>query len=255
MGNLTMRTRIYRLQNKLKSQSGASITYALLLFLVCAVVSSVILAAGTAASGRISQAVETDRRYYAVTSAARLLKDVYEEYEICIEQKAEHTVSSAEKEYSTFAIKKRKMGEGYTKYNEAVDKIFTLRVAEAFVSTKHEPNPEVSGPYKLVISKDGKDVILVSFEEKLDVESGTITLDITSTGNETNSISTGDTDSYSLRMTFIPSIKVSDEVKMKENTLADEDDSFYIKKTQLSWRMISVEIINALNDKNNENGS
>ncbi len=63
------------LKRKLTSQSGASITYALLLFLVCAVVSSVVLAAGTAASGRMSQSVESDQRYYSVTSAAGLLKE------------------------------------------------------------------------------------------------------------------------------------------------------------------------------------
>lgn len=64
-----------RISAKLKAQTGASITYALLLFLVCAVVSSVVLAAGTAAAGRMSKAVETDQRYYAVTSAARVLKE------------------------------------------------------------------------------------------------------------------------------------------------------------------------------------
>ena len=63
-----------RISAKLKDQSGASITYALLLFLVCAVVSTVVLAAGTAASGRMSQSVESDQRYYAVTSAAEYLK-------------------------------------------------------------------------------------------------------------------------------------------------------------------------------------
>ncbi|MBR4703513.1 MAG: hypothetical protein IKO91_06690 [Oscillospiraceae bacterium] len=64
-----------RLQAKLRSGRGASITFALLLFLVCAVVGSVVLAAGTAASGRVSQLAEADRRYYAVTSAAQLFRD------------------------------------------------------------------------------------------------------------------------------------------------------------------------------------
>ena len=63
-----------KIRQKLTSQSGASITYALLLFLVCAVVSSVVLAAATAASGRMSKAVENDQRYYAVASAAELLR-------------------------------------------------------------------------------------------------------------------------------------------------------------------------------------
>ncbi|NLC32861.1 MAG: hypothetical protein GX781_06145 [Clostridiales bacterium] len=43
-----------RIMNKLRSRTGASISFALLLFLVCAVLCSVILTAATAASGRMS---------------------------------------------------------------------------------------------------------------------------------------------------------------------------------------------------------
>ena len=64
-----------KLTAKLRSGRGASITFALLLFLVCAVVGSVVLAAGTAAGGRVSQLAQADRRYYAVTSAAKLFRD------------------------------------------------------------------------------------------------------------------------------------------------------------------------------------
>lgn len=64
-----------RLKKKLRSSKGASITFALLLFLVCAVIGSVVLAAGTASSGRFSKLAESDARYYSVTSAAALLKD------------------------------------------------------------------------------------------------------------------------------------------------------------------------------------
>lgn len=59
---------------KLRSRRGASITFALLLFLVCAMVSSVAIVAGTAAVGRVSNMAEADQRYYAVTSAVELLK-------------------------------------------------------------------------------------------------------------------------------------------------------------------------------------
>ena len=62
--------------NKLRSRRGASITFALLLFLVCAVVSSVVIVAGTAAAGRMSRLAEMDQRYYAVTSAAELLQNM-----------------------------------------------------------------------------------------------------------------------------------------------------------------------------------
>lgn len=63
------------ISKKLRSDSGASITFALLLFLVCAILSAVILVAGTTAAGRMSNLAETDQSYYSVTSAAELLKD------------------------------------------------------------------------------------------------------------------------------------------------------------------------------------
>ena len=61
---------------KMRSGKGASITFALLLFLVCAVLCSVILAAATTASGRMAGIAETDQRYYSVTSASGLLRDL-----------------------------------------------------------------------------------------------------------------------------------------------------------------------------------
>ena len=97
-----MKKQYKRFQLKIKSQSGASITYALLLFLVCAVVSSVILAAGTAAAGRISQLVDSDQRYYAVSSAANLLKETFEKWEVRVDvlvDKDEKIIESIGKYY------------------------------------------------------------------------------------------------------------------------------------------------------------
>lgn len=61
---------------KLSSERGASITFALLLFLVCAALSAVILVAATTASGRMSSISQTDQRYYSVTSAAVAIRDM-----------------------------------------------------------------------------------------------------------------------------------------------------------------------------------
>lgn len=61
------------IKKKLRSQRGASLTFALLIFLVCAVVGSVVLAAGTATSGRLAELAEYEQRYHAVNSAAELL--------------------------------------------------------------------------------------------------------------------------------------------------------------------------------------
>ena len=64
------------IHHKLRSRTGASLSIALLLFLVCLAVASVVLTAGTAASGRLSELREADQRYYSVTSAAELVRDM-----------------------------------------------------------------------------------------------------------------------------------------------------------------------------------
>lgn len=64
------------LKRKFNNQKGASITWALLIFLVCTVVGSAVLVAGTAAAGRMSRLADSEQRYYAVTSTADLLQTV-----------------------------------------------------------------------------------------------------------------------------------------------------------------------------------
>lgn len=60
-------------KTKLKSNRGASITFALLIFLVCTMVSTAVIVAATTAAGRMSTMEEMDERYYAVTDACELL--------------------------------------------------------------------------------------------------------------------------------------------------------------------------------------
>ncbi len=83
---------------KLKNKEGASITYALLLFLVCAVIGSIMIAAGTAASGRMSKAVEMDQRYYSVMSAAELLMRELDSETVAIVNKGTVTDSGSDSE-------------------------------------------------------------------------------------------------------------------------------------------------------------
>ena len=64
-----------RLTKKLKQSRGSSLSFALLLFLVCAVIGSVVLTSASAAVGRVSENYDYDQRYFAVTSAAELLRD------------------------------------------------------------------------------------------------------------------------------------------------------------------------------------
>ena len=80
-----------KLNSKLRSQTGASITISLLLFLICAVVGSVVLAAGTTAGGRFSKLSEMDQRYYSVSSAAELLGQELDGQKVTIVRTAKNT--------------------------------------------------------------------------------------------------------------------------------------------------------------------
>ena len=63
---------------KLRSRRGASITFALLLFLVCAIISSVVIVAASTVGGRMSGLREMDQRYYGATTAARTLQGIFD---------------------------------------------------------------------------------------------------------------------------------------------------------------------------------
>lgn len=74
------------IRRKLKSRKGASITFALLAFLVCAVLGAVVIAAASAAGGRVKDLAEMDQRYYAVTSAAQLFREELDKQTFTIER-------------------------------------------------------------------------------------------------------------------------------------------------------------------------
>lgn len=63
------------IKTKLRSQQGASLSMALFLLLVCTIIASVTLTAGSAAVGRLSQIEGIQKSYYNVTSAAKVLAD------------------------------------------------------------------------------------------------------------------------------------------------------------------------------------
>ena len=65
-----------RLKHKLASERGASLSMALMLFLVCSVVASIALTASTASVGRLSRLEDAEKSYYHVTSAASVVWDI-----------------------------------------------------------------------------------------------------------------------------------------------------------------------------------
>ncbi len=88
------------LRRKLSSDRGASLIFALVLFLVCTTIGVVVLVAGTSAAGRLSQLAEMDQRYYAVQSAAQLLREEIETSGVTIQRTlATLTVTTTEEAY------------------------------------------------------------------------------------------------------------------------------------------------------------
>ncbi len=69
-----MQTRILCKQ-KMKSESGASLAVALLFFIVCAVVGSIIIAAAMSSAGRMSGIISADAQRYALDSARGLVEN------------------------------------------------------------------------------------------------------------------------------------------------------------------------------------
>ena len=72
------------IKGKLRSRRGASITFALLLFLVCAIISGVVVVSASTVGGRMSGLRETDQRYYAATAAARQLQQIFDKKSIAV---------------------------------------------------------------------------------------------------------------------------------------------------------------------------
>lgn len=83
------------ISKKLKSERGVTILLALLLFLVCAVTGSVVITAGTAASGTISERAKLDQRYFSVTSAAELLRNKFDGISVRVTVPADFSESNS----------------------------------------------------------------------------------------------------------------------------------------------------------------
>lgn len=76
---------------KVNSQRGASLSFALMLFLVCAVVGAIVLSAGMAAAGRVAKLAEADQRYYSVMSAAKLFQSEFGEKKVTVDRIKSYT--------------------------------------------------------------------------------------------------------------------------------------------------------------------
>ena len=238
MDNSGLERRLNRLQIKLSSQEGASITYALLLFLVCATVSSVILAAGTAASGRISQSVESDQRYYAVTSAARLLKEIVEDYDVKIVKKTDD--STKQETYTEFYNFQEGSWNIYPPEDGSSVPVITIDAAEYY--TKMKKPPESFPKYTMTVDGDEEGILKVDIIEKIDDQSGQISFEIKSTQGLSGGGTGGSENepAFTMTMVFVPNIRHSIR-EAEEGTGASGGDTHKIKTetTSISWSLKS----------------
>ena len=225
MEYIPLKSQLNRVEKKMASKEGASITYALLLFLVCAVVSSVILAAGTAASGRISQSVETDQRYYAVTSAARILKDEVEQCVLRFDQ------TDRGNDTGTPVLEKFRNKTGWHPIAEKGedDHLVTSDAASYYMNNNGAPFKDKNIYFSFTDRDDNKFSILnVDLTESVD-NTGKITFRITSPAN-----ADAESDVYIMTLVFVPVIKISERVTV------EEDVEVKHIKTQISWTLASM---------------
>ena len=207
-----------RLRKKIRSRTGASLTFALLIFLVCAVVGSAVLVAGTAASGRMSKIAEMDQRYYSVNSAARLLIELIDGKTVIIVETKPETGSS-EYEY----------GDGSDFDSEKFDSI--VKEAAYYYITEIAPD-DLSGR-KLVTGADYRYDLNLSVGE-ISEASVAIKEELKDNGimvlNVQNS---GITDPYAMNLTFSPDIKKTE----------DKQETQTVTTWRIAWNLQNAETV------------
>lgn len=218
-----------RLKKKISSRTGASITFALLLFLVCAVVSSVILVAGTAASGRMAQLAEMDQRYYSVTSAAEFLSKKFDGKTITV-IKRRYLEGEPDTEYLVYSgaeAPKKVTGSGASLTFENYGENNTLLKEAALHVIMNNPTSNTTKDLKLTGS-DEHDRLKqadVSFIVETITPGGEIKLDIVKDG-------------YRLRLTF--SVATS---KRTESSPESSERDYIDDVTEFSWQLKGIETI------------
>ena len=218
------------IRKKLSSNSGASITFALLLFLVCAVIGSVILTAGTAAAGRLSKMTEMDQRYYSVTSAAALLRDMIDNQSISVVETV--TGGSSDAGSGTPTTTRKILFDGAPV--SAAESV----LADAADRLCADPAPQSPFTRDLVLSvKDSEEFsmddktaggLTVQVRETLSPD-GTLTLDVGSGSDPDQK------DSYRLRLTFSAVKEQQVDTRMYTDTVTTT--------TTWTWTLTGIETL------------
>ena len=207
---------------KLHGQTGASITFALLLFLVCAVVGSVVLVAGTAAAGRIADIAEYDQRYYSVTSAAQLLRTMVEGETVTIVKTEKSADASADSSSDDPA--RDTAYPIYTINGEAINASVKLDSLPKDAAYSYVIGDGASKPRTITLNVDGYDSLSTTIEETL-AEDGTLTFRILSQKDRNGS-------QYALSAVYTADIK--------KNTGSNAYTGEVTEITKIGWRLAEM---------------
>jgi hypothetical protein len=218
--------------SKLHSEKGASITFALLLFLVCAVLSAVILVAGTTASGRMSNIAETDQCYYSVTSAAELIKDRLDGQTVSVINntvidKPMDTIMEYDVYYDDADVKTEadediepKTSDGSGTAIKASD--FTVKLAESYINKGEGAALETTFTLS---SSPKKDELEVSIKENMDSQ-GNVEFTIYNTNNK----------NYIMKLQFAIQEKICNPPNADPDNLPADSNN-----KEISWHLTDME--------------
>ena len=208
------------IKNKLRSRRGASLTFALLLFLVCAVIGSVVLTAGTAASGRMSQIAEMDQRYYSVHSAASLLVDMMEKASVRVEKTVYTADPTKSDEYKYF----EKDGDKEKEVEDIPTQFTSIAMEAAYRITKNE-NIGRANTYTLEPSV-GSGSLKVTVKETL-VPDGSILFEIENADTASNH--------------YVVDVRLAAKKQEKHELITAENKERIT--TTLSWELSDVQTV------------
>ena len=234
-----------RVKNKLRSQRGASFSFALLLFLICAVISSVIIVAATASSGRLALIAQMDQRYYAVTSAAALLRDLIDGQEV--EVTVTHTVTTpdeGEKEERT----EKRIGDTLVTDQESLDSLLEDLANHLVISQAIDPEGEEPFVFSDDITRADLSLDLLELgERRLGDSLSALTVTISQTlypdGTLVYELKNAQGKPYTLTMTFLAerSSSTDSETQVQPPTEEDPEGSLgttvqtTVTTTKLTW--------------------
>ena len=204
-----------RIMQKLRAQTGASITFALLLFLVCSVLCSVILVAATASAGRMARIRDMDERYYAVTSAAEVLKGLLDGKTAISE-----TVDGNTRDTTVYL----KDGDPLSTQTESFQADAAYRLAQDPVDKLSKEPLELSVESNGPLDAEAEKALAVRIEESLD-ENGTITF----------AMKNAEGDPYILTLTFNADKQQTTSTWEEEPEDGSEEEPTTHVKTTTTW--------------------